>query len=134
MGIRRAGGLPVGFDTTFGSFGRAVPALVAGLLSTVLTYIGLILLVIPGVYLVISYCMTMPLIVDRNLSPWEALETSRKAVGKRWFQYFGLLFMVGLLVSLSAIPLGIGLIWTVPWALNVLGVVYRRTFGISQTV
>ena len=132
MGIRRAGGLRVGFDTTFGSFGLAAPAFLAGLLSTVLTSIGMIL-VLPGIYLAIAYCMTMPLIVDRNLSPWDALETSRKAVGKRWFQYFGLLFMVGLLVGLSAIPLGIGLIWTAPWAVNVVGVAYRRTFGISQT-
>jgi hypothetical protein len=134
MGIRRAGGLRVGFDTTFGSFGKAASAFIAGFLSTLLTYLGLILLIIPGLSLAIAYCMTMPLIVDRNFTPWHALETSRKAVGKRWFQYFGLLFVVGLLVALSAIPLGIGLIWTGPWAVNVVGVAYRRTFGIAQTV
>jgi uncharacterized membrane protein len=133
MGIRRAAGLRIAFDTAFGSFNRAAPAFIAGLLQTLLTYIGLILLIIPGIYLAIAYCMTMPLIVDRNFTPWQALETSRKAVSKRWFQYFGLLFVMGLVVCLSAIPLGIGLIWTGPWAMNVLGVVYRRTFGITQT-
>jgi hypothetical protein len=132
MGLRRAAGLSVDFSTGFGSFGKAAPAFIAGLLNTVLTYIGILLLIIPGIYLAIGYSMSLPLIVDRNLSPWQALETSRKAVTKRWFQYFGLFFLVGLLVFLSAIPLGIGLIWTGPWAINVMGVVYRRTFGVAQ--
>jgi len=77
--------------------------------------------------------MTIPLIADRRLQPWQAMETSRKAVGKRWFPVFGLLLVVGLLVGLSAIPLGIGLIWTAPWAINVIGVLYRRAFGVAQT-
>jgi hypothetical protein len=54
-------------------------------------------------------------------------------VTKRWFKYSGLLSMMGILVLVSAIPLGIGLIWTVPWAANVLGVAYRRTFGVAQS-
>ena len=133
MGIRRAAGLPINFSTAFSCFDRAVPAFVAGLLTTVLTYIGILLLIIPGIYLGIAYCMTMPLIADRRLQPWQAMETSRKAVGKRWFQVFGLLLVVGLLVGLSAIPLGIGLIWTGPWVINVIGVLYRRAFGVAQT-
>jgi len=133
MGVRRAAGLRIGYDTAFGSFDKAVPAFIAGLLNTLLTYLGLILLIVPGVYLATGYCMSLPLIVDRNLSPWQALETSRKAITKRWFKYFGLLVCVGLVVIASAIPLGIGLIWTAPWAVNVIGVVYRRTFGVAQS-
>ena len=133
MGVRRAAGLPINFATAFSCLDRVVPVFLAGLLTTLLTYIGLILLIIPGIYLVIAYCMTMPLIADRRLGPWQAIETSRKAVTKRWFQYFGLLIVVGLLVMVSAIPLGIGLVWTAPWAVNVIGVVYRRTFGVAQT-
>jgi hypothetical protein len=133
MGVRRAAGLRIDHRTALGSFDKAVPAFIAGLLSTLLTYVGLILLVIPGVYLAVGYCMSLPLIADRNLRPWQAMETSRKAVTKRWFQYFGLFVAVGLLVLASAIPLGIGVIWTAPWALNVIGVAYRRTFGVAQS-
>ncbi len=133
MGLRRAAGLPIDFSTGFGSFGKAGTALIAGIINTLLTYTGFLLLLIPGIYLAVGYCMSLPLIVDRDMSPWQALETSRKAVTKRWFKYFGLLFVVGLVVFLSAIPLGIGLIWTGPWALNVIGVVYRRTFGVALT-
>jgi len=111
-----------------------VTALLAGFLTTILTYLGIFLLIIPGMYLAIAYCMTMFLIADRNLGAWQAMETSRQAVTKRWFKFFGLLLLVGLLVGASALPLGIPLIWTIPWAINVLGVVYRRTFGVAQTV
>jgi putative copper export protein len=122
MGLRRAAGLPIAFETAFGSFDLAKPALVAGLLTSLLTYLGF-RLILPGIYLAISYCMTMPLIVDRKFGPWRAMETSRKVITKRWFQYFGLLFVLGLVVFVSAIP----------WATNVVGVAYRRTFGVAQT-
>jgi hypothetical protein len=133
MGVRRAAGLPISFATAFSCIDRALTVFLASLLSTFLTYVGLVLIIIPGIYLAIAYCMTMPLIADRRLTPWQAIETSRKAVTKRWFQYFGLFIVVGLLVIASALPLGIGLIWTAPWSINVIGVVYRRTFGVAQT-
>ena len=133
MGVRRAAGLPISFATAFSCLDRALTVFLASLLTTLLTYIGLFLLIVPGIYLAIAYCMTMPLIADRRLSPWQAVETSRKAVTKRWFQYFLLMLVVGLVVFASALPLGIGLIWTAPWAINVIGVVYRRTFGVVQT-
>jgi uncharacterized membrane protein len=133
MGIRRAAGLSVNFATAFSCFDRAVNVFVAGLLTTLLTYVGIILLIIPGIYLAVAYCMSMPLIADRRLGSWQAMETSRKAVTKRWFQFFGLFIVVGLVVCVSALPLGIGLIWTAPWSVNVIGVVYRRAFGVAQT-
>ncbi len=132
MGIRRAAGLRVSFEMAFKSFNKAVPAMIAGLLTTVLIYVGTFLLIVPGIYLGISYCMVMPLIADRNLSPWRAMETSRRAVTRRWFEFFGLLFLVGLVVFASMLPLGIGLIWSVPWAINVIGVAYRCVFGVAQ--
>ena len=59
MGIRRAAGLPVSASTAFSCFDRAVTAIVAGFLTTVLTYLGLILLILPGLYLAIGYMMTI---------------------------------------------------------------------------
>lgn len=133
IGVRRAAGLPVSFATAFSCFDRAGTVLLASLLTTLLTYVGFVLILIPGIYLAIAYCMTLPLIADRRLQPWPAIETSRKAVSKRWFQFFLLMLVVGLVIFVSAIPLGIGVIWTAPWAINVVGVVYRRTFGVVQT-
>lgn len=133
MGVRRAAGLPISFGTAFSCFDLAAKVFVAGLLTTLLTYVGMFLLIIPGIYLALAYLMTMPLIADRRMGSWEAMETSRKVVTKRWFKFFGLFLVVGLAVCASALPLGIGLIWTAPWSMNVIGVAYRRTFGVAQT-
>lgn len=131
MAVKRAAGMPVTFSVAFSYFKKAPVALGAGLLVTLLTYVGVALLVLPGIYLGLAYAMTMPLIADRELPVWQAMETSRKSLTHKWFRIFGLYFLVGLLVGLSALPLGIPLIWTFPWGTLVIGVLYRRIFGVS---
>jgi uncharacterized membrane protein len=130
MVVKRAAGMPVSFSTAFAYLGKVPVLAVAGLLSTLMTYLGLALLIIPGFYLAIGYSMTMPLVALNNLGAWQAMEISRKAIGKRWWDVAALHLCVGVLVMLSALPLGIPLIWTLPWAMLVIGVLYRRMFGL----
>lgn len=132
LGIRRACGQPVSFGVVFGYFDKLAPAAGAYLLTTVLTYVGLLFLIVPGIYLALAYGMTLPLVADQGLPIWQSMETSRKALTHKWFRLFGIYFLVGLIVVLSMIPLGIGLIWTGPWSVLVLGVLYRRIFGAAQ--
>ena len=100
-------------------------------LMMVLIVIGFFLLVIPGIYLSIAYSMAMLLVIDKKMSPWQALETSRKAVTKKWFSFFGLYLCIGLILVVSAIPLLIGWIWTIPLAIISTGMVYRNLFGCA---
>lgn len=130
IGIRRAADQPATINELFTYFGLFVPLLVTGLAITVLTYLGLILLVLPGIYLGVSYALAIPLVVERGLSPWQAMEASRKAVGQHWFKVFGLFLALGLIMMLSAIPLLIGLVWTLPLAFIAIGVLYRTIFGV----
>ncbi len=132
IGIRRSVGLPIDLSLLFGYFGRVIPLVLMSLLSMVLVVIGFLLLVIPGIYLGVSYIMAMPLVVEKNLGPWRALETSRKAVTKKWFSIFGLFFVIGLISMVSMIPLGIGLIWTIPMASLAFGILYRTIFGVEE--
>ena len=100
------------------------------LLQVILTIMGFILLIIPGLYLAVAYAMTIPLLVDKELGIWASLETSRKTISKVWFRYFGLLLATGLVFIFgSLLTLGIGLIWILPWVFLVHGVAYRRLFG-----
>lgn len=130
IGIRRAADQPATINELFAYFGLFVPLLVTGLAITVLTYLGLILLVLPGIYLGVSYALAIPLVVERGLSPWQAMEASRKAIGQHWFKVFGLFLALGLIMLLSAIPLLIGLVWTLPLAFIAIGVLYRTIFGV----
>ena len=86
------------------------------------------ILVLPGIYLSVGYALTLPLILDKGLGPWEALEASRKAIHKKWWTVFGLYIVMMLLYTVSAIPLGLGLIWTVPMFFVMIGILYSRFF------
>ncbi|MCJ1885759.1 DUF975 family protein [Pseudomonas sp. LA21] len=130
LGIRRAADQKVSFDEMFSHFALFVPLLVTGLLMTLLMYVGLLLLIIPGLYLSLAYQLAIPLAVERKLSPWQALEASRKAITRHWFKILGLYLTLCLITFLSMLPLGIGLVWTIPLLIISGGVLYRRIFGV----
>lgn len=58
------------------------------------------------------------------------MEVSRKAVTQQWFKIFGLLLLLALIQIVSLIPLGVGLVWSIPlWVIS-LGILYRTIFGV----
>lgn len=132
IGIKLAANVPVEWSEVLNYFGRVLPLVGATLLMYLLIFIGICLLVLPGIYLAFAYSLTIPLMVERGLSPWEAMETSRKAVTKHWFALFGLYLVTGLIILVSMIPLGLGLIWTLPMGVLVNGIVYRTIFGYES--
>ena len=98
------------------------------ILQIVLVVIGFLLLVLPGIYLSVAYALTLPLILDKGMGPWEALEASRKAIHKQWWSVFGLYLVMLFLFILAVIPFGLGLIWIVPMSFVLIGVLYARLF------
>ncbi len=106
----------------------------AAILIYIMTVIGFVLLVLPGIYLSIAYVFTLPLIVDKNMTVWEAMEFSRKSVTKHWFKVFGLLFLLSLMMAVGTLALGIGLIWAVPLMFVTLyGLLYPLIFdGVEE--
>ena len=132
MGIRRSLSKDISFSHMFEYYPRLISIVLMYLATSVLVIIGLVLLVIPGIYLSLSYAFAMILMLDKDMGIWEAMETSRKAVTKHWFKVFGFFFVIGLIMIVSAIPLGIGLIWTMPLMFIGYGVLYRNIFGVTQ--
>lgn len=129
LAVRRASGLPVSAPMAFIYLNKASVMIAAAILTTLFTYAGLVLLILPGIYLSIAYTMTMPLLAFYDVRPWAAMEASRKAITHKWFSVFGLLLLVGVLTGLSAAAFLIPLIWTLPWMVLVIGVLYRKMFG-----
>ena len=133
MGIRRAAGNPASVNDIGSQFSRAGALIVTGVLSMALIYVGFLLLIVPGIYLSVAYLQAIPLVIDKGLSPWQALEASRKAITRCWFRMFGLMLLVGVIFVIAALPLLIGLIWAIPLSVVVFGVAYRSIFGITST-
>lgn len=134
LGIKLAVGAPVEATEVFAYFKKMLPLVGTVLLMYVMIAIGFCLLVLPGIYLMVAYFMALPLVVEKNLSPWEALEASRKAITHHWFKFFGLYFVFGLIFVVSMIPLLIGMIWTVPMSMLMMGIVYRTIFGFEGKI
>ncbi|MGB3212314.1 MAG: hypothetical protein WBB19_16550 [Desulforhopalus sp.] len=134
MGIKKVAGHQISWKMVFEGFSSAGKIIVATILQSILVTIGFLLLILPGIYLTIGYTMTLPLILDKGLSPWQAMETSRKAIHKIWWKMAGLLIVMGLIFLVSLVPLGIGLIWTWPMFIVLAGVVYRYLFGSEKAV
>ena len=132
LAIHRAAGRDVSWNDILGYFDRMLPLFLLFVAVGVLTMVGFIFLILPGIYLMIAYLFAMPLMVEKNLSLWDAMEASRKSITRCWFRFFGLSLLIFLVLIVSTIPLGIGLIWSVPWAGLCFGVVYREMYGVEQ--
>lgn len=131
IGLRKSVDQPFKFNMVFQYFGFIVPLILVTIVSYILIMIGLVLLVLPGIYLAIAYSFALMLVVEKKMGLWEAMETSRKAVTKRWFTLFLFWIVMGIILIISMIPIGIGLIWTIPMACVAYGVIYRNMFGVS---
>ncbi len=134
IGLKRASGATVGATEIFGYYPKTLSLLGTMILMYLMVAVGLLLLVLPGIYLMVAYALAMPLVVEKNLSPWQALEASRKAVTHRWFRFVGLSIVVMLITFVAMIPLGVGLIWAYPMMMLVAGIVYRNIFGYEGSV
>ena len=135
MGIRHSQGRSVSAGSIFNYFHRAPAAILWYFLVTLLIMLGYLLLILPGIYLSFAYMFSLPLMVEKNLGVWTALEVSRKAVTRIWFRAAGFLVLISLLIALGIIPLGIPLIWIVPWVTLAFAMLYFKLFGAeSQTL
>jgi uncharacterized membrane protein len=131
MSIHHAAGKPVSIGMLFGYFHKTLHLFFQYILMMILIGIGFLLLILPGIYLMVAYYFAMPLLVEKNMGIWEALETSRKAVTQSWFTVFAIFILVSILIVVSMIPVGLGLIWTVPMSLVLYGVMYKTMFGVK---
>lgn len=129
IGVKIAREEDVSGTEVFAYFDKILPLALGMILMYLLVGLGFVLLILPGIYLMFGYMMMLPLIVDKNLGPWQALETSRKAVTKHWFAVFGFFIVMMLLYIAGFLALIIGLIWAIPTLSIAYGILYRNMFG-----
>lgn len=135
MGIRHAQGRSVSAGSILNYFRRAPAAILWYLLTTLMISLGYLLLILPGIYLSFAYMFSLPLMIEKDIGAWRALEISRKAVTRLWFRATGFMLLGTLLLMLGMIPLGIPLIWIVHWVTLAYAMLYFKLFGAeAQTL
>lgn len=116
----------------FKSFDYLVPLLLFGLVSGALILLGVVLLIIPGIWLGVGVALCYPLILFAKLEFWDSIVLGVKLVSKKWFSFFGLLIVVGLINILGVICLGVGLLITVPFSMGVTYAAYKDIVGFTE--
>jgi Tfp pilus assembly protein PilF len=102
------------FGEFFNGFTFLLTLLLLGVVSQIFIILGLLLLVVPGVYLMVGFFLAPWFVLDRGVGFWEAMQLSRRTVQPHWFELFGLFLLIILINLLGVLALGVGLLVTIP--------------------
>jgi hypothetical protein len=122
---------PTRFEDFFKGFNYFVPLAIVGILTSLLIVIGLFVFILPGIYLAVGYLFSGILIVDRKLTPWQAMETSRKIITKQWLILCFLALFLLSLIFVGTLFFIIGLIPATAIAFCILTAAYDDIIGIQ---
>ena len=79
---------------------------------------------LPVVYFSVGWTFTYPLILEKRLAFWPAMQASRHAIKGNWWRFFFLIVIAMLLSLLGAVALFIGVFLTLPLYFCVLACAY----------
>ena len=106
--LRRMRGENAGPGAVFSGFtGAFGQLLLAGLVSVLLCELGVCACVLPAIYLGVAWVFAVPLVADKKMFFWSAMELSRKVVTKVWFEVFALLIVAFLPILIAQIINGV---------------------------
>jgi len=147
MGVYHSLGKVTQAKMVFSFLNRGSWVALCALLTSLLISLGFQLLIIPGVFLAVVLSLTIPLVVDKRLSPSHAIKISIQALRFKFFQLLSLYMMlfsalIALLLpiaflaesSLSPIAIALflfGMTYLAPLYYNIKGILYRNIFGVT---
>ena len=115
----------MGFGVAF------APLALAGVISYSLIGVGFLCCIVPGIYLAIAWLFTFPLVIDKKLDFWPALELSRKVATGQWWPLFGLGIVIMLLLVAGVLCCFAGFFIALPVVTGALAYAYEDTFNPS---
>jgi len=87
--------------------------------------IGIFLLMIPFIYLTIAWMFAPLFIIFYKMPAWEAMETSRKLITKKWFTFFGFTIVLALIILAGLLLICVGVLYFWPGTMNALYVAFE---------
>jgi uncharacterized membrane protein len=82
--------------------------------------------IVCSLYLIVRTRLGWAFLLDKELGPWQALKASFTVTRNNFWRLLGLYALNTLLVFISILPLGFGLIWSLPYVLINYGTAYRK--------
>jgi uncharacterized membrane protein/DNA-directed RNA polymerase subunit RPC12/RpoP len=132
--LKIARGQPAGVADFFSGWRWGLTAFLVYLVAYLATYIGFLLLIVPGIIVALMFSQSMFLVVDRSATLSEALRMSRTLTDGHKLVLCGLFAIVWALSFVAAIPCYLGLIIFLPWKGLLTAIVYLRLTGEAVAV
>ncbi|MCU0643087.1 MAG: hypothetical protein MUC94_02400 [bacterium] len=130
--FNRIRGNPIKIDDIAKGFDFFLAAILADLLISAFTMIGFTFLIIPGIVISALYMFAFPLIIEKKMNFWEAMETSRKVVMKNIFELSIFMLILYVFLFMGMLLLLVGLIVAVPFVLAAIAFAYIDLIGLEQ--
>jgi len=128
--LQKIRGQPVTIETAFVGFSnRFLHLFLGSFVSLLLTGLGFLCLILPGIYLWVAWTFTLPLIMDKRLDFWSAMEVSRKMVTRHWLKLLGFVLILVLLHVAGFLVFCLGILIAAPIATASLMYAYEDIFG-----
>ena len=125
IGLNLISGKEVKVSMLFGEGKKLLRAIGASILFGLMVCLGLILLIVPGIYLAARYGQFLTAIVDRDLGIIEAFNYSSSITANNRLLLFGLWLLSILIIIGGLAACGVGLIFAIPVAWLGLLVAYH---------
>jgi len=117
-------------ETAFSGFSnRFLNLFLAGFVTSMLTTLGFLCFILPGIYLLIAWGFALPLVMDKHLDFWSAMELSRKVITRHWWKFLGLALVSLLLLFAGVIACVVGVFVASPLVLASLMYAYEDIFA-----
>ena len=130
MFVRRIRGETVQVGDVFAGFNLAfVNLAMAGLVKWLLVSLGCLLCILPGIYLGVGYVFALPLVVDKKMEFWTAMEVSRRVVHTHWWSMLALVIVLAIVACAGFLLCGVGALVTIPLSSAAFMFVYEDLFG-----
>jgi GYF domain 2 len=111
------------------------PLLLFSLVGQLLTAIGFVFCILPGIYLLIAWHLFTPLLIlDKRLDFWAAMELSRKVVTHHWWQAFGLGLLCLLCLLAGVLICCVGFFIALPVVTAAIVYAYEDIFGAQPAL
>lgn len=114
IGLNLVSGKPAEVGMIFGEGSKLLRGVGAGILYGLMVGFGLLLLIVPGIYLALRYGQYFTAIVDRDLGVIESFSYSSDLTTNNRMSLLGLAILSFLIVLAGAIALCVGMIFAYP--------------------
>ena len=114
-------------------FNFYVHAILAQILISAFIAVGLVLCVIPGIFVYSWYLLAYIFIFDRDMDFWKAMEESRKLAFNNMFEFFLLAVIIGIVLFAGLIFCGIGILVAIPFIKIMTVIAYKDLVGFNKS-